>query len=215
MATVQTVTGDLLIRGSISVTGRATVSSGISRASLDTEEQRLYWIPFTRWRVWDAVATNLPGTAATDDLGFTAGAFGTGAPYLVSRDLNALGATTAYARAQIEIPPEYVGASGAGGTVTISAGMINAVASVSATVDVEAYKLGFNTNYSGTDLVTTTAQTINSTTFANLAFALSDAVSLENGDVLDIRITVAANSATASSHFAAIASTGLLFTIRG
>lgn len=202
------IDGDLTVTGSINASGSYT--GPISKSNLVQETLEAFPIPLTSLRVWDAFQTNIT-TAAADDLGLTAGAFGTGTPYVVSRDLNALGATTGYARTLFTLPPEYV--DGAAITIRFAAGMLSAVASVSATVDVEVYKVARTTLVSGSDLVTTSATSINSTTFAEYSFTVTP-TSRVAGDVLDIRIALSCNSATASSHFAAIAAIEVLLTIK-
>lgn len=207
MPTVTTINGDLSVTGSISCVGL----SGATRASLTQETSQVYPVELMNFRIWDAFQT-LITTAGTDDLGITAAAFGTGTPYIHSGDLNAAGSITRYARSMFTLPPEYV----AGGAVTIrfSAGMLTAVASVAATVDVEAYKSDRDTTIGGSDLVTTSATSINSTTHANYSFTVTPS-GLAPGDVLDLRIALICNSATASSHFATISNVEVLLTVKG
>lgn len=142
-------------------------------------------------RVWDAFQTNLPGTPAADDLGLIGGTFGTNAPSIQAGDLKAAGATTRYARFQVNLPPEYV----AGQTVTLrfAAGMITTIADTSATLDVECH-LSDEDNTVSADLCATGAQSINSTGFADKDFAITPAT-LSPGDVLDVRIAIAVNDA--------------------
>ena len=203
------IDGDLSVAGNLGVTG--VLTANISRGSLITETSQPIPIPLTSLRVWDAFATSL-GSAGNDDLGITAGTWGTGVPYIVSRDLNALGAVTGYARFLVQLPHEYV--AGQLVSLNVAAGMITAVASVSATVDFEVYKHGGSNLVSGSDLVTTSATSINSTTFTEYAFVVTP-TTLSPGNVLDVRMAIAANSATGSSHFAAVARIELLATCRG
>lgn len=200
---------DLTCKGSI--TARQGFSGPIARSTLTTDPLVAYCLPLTEFRIWDAFQTLLT-TAGTDDLGITAGAFGTGCPYIHAGEMNAAGAVTRYARTVFELPPEYV----AGGSIQINfaAGMLTSVASVSATVDVECYLTGRDCLKTGSDLVTTSATSINSVTFADKAFTVTP-TGLVAGDTLDIRVTIAANSATASSHFACIAAAEVLLDVRG
>lgn len=201
---------DVQIIGNLTVNGGTSLN--LARANLvPTSGEPYPLFPFD-FRVWDAFQTVLPSPAAADDLGITTGTWGTANPYLTSRDLNALGATTGYARTLFQLPPEYV-SSGAC-SVRFAAGMLTAVASVSATVDVEIFKMNRDTLVSGSDLVSTAAQSINSLTFANYSFTVTP-TSLAPGDLLDIRVAIAANSATGSSHFAVIAASELLLTVKG
>ncbi len=180
--------GGLLVKGNLQVTGSMPE---YQRDDLQQESVQPYPIPWEAWRVWDAFQTNLPGTAATDDLALVGGTFGTDAPSIESGNLASAGATTRYARATITIPPEYV----AGQTVQIvvNAGMVGAIADNAATVDVQAY-LSDGFGDVGADLVSEAAQSCNSLTAAELTFNL-DATSLAAGECLDIRLTVVVNDA--------------------
>lgn len=163
-------------------------------------------------RVWDAIHTNLPGTAATDDLALVGTTFGSTAPVITAGDCKALGATSRYARFMVELPECYE----AGETVTLSlsAGMVTTVASASCTVDVECYKIDKVTGI-GSDLCTTSATTINSLVFAAKVFTITPS-SLIAGDVLDIRLTITCNdAATATVVKPTIAGIDLLCDIRG
>lgn len=205
------ITENVQIAGSLSVGGQL---SGANRSSIDQETSKVFPIELMSFRIWDSVNTVLSNVATpgADDLAFFSGAFGTGLPYIRSQDCNAAGAFTGYARSMFTLPPEYD--PGAAASIRLAAGMLTSVASVSATVDVQAYKSGRNTLVSGTDLITTVAQSCNSLTFAEKEFVLTPA-GLAPGDVLDIRIAIIGNSATASAHHVAIAHVEALLTIRG
>lgn len=199
------------------VTGSITIKeSGISaqtRASiLKQEALAMFPVNFMDLRVWDAIQTNLPGTPATDDLGLIGTTFGSTAPRVTAGDCKALGATTRYARFMVQMPECYE----AGETVTLSlsAGMVTTVASVSCTVDVEAYEID-KIGGIGSDLCTTSATTINSLVFADKAFTITP-TTIAAGDVLDIRITIAVNDgATATAVTPTIAGIDLLCDIKG
>jgi hypothetical protein len=93
--------------------------------------------------------------------------------------------------------------------------MLTTVADTSATIDVEAYESAKTTLKTGSDLVTTAAQSINSLTFADKAFDLT-VTDLSPGDQLDIRFTVAVvDAATGTAVTAALASVELLLDIKG
>jgi hypothetical protein len=163
--------------------------------------------------VWDALATNLPGTSATDDLALTGGTFGTGTPSIQTSDLKNAGATTRYARCTVELPPEYV----AGETVTIRlhAGMITTAASASATADLEVYLSNREFLVDGSDLCATAAQSINNTTLADKDYTIT-ATSLAPGDILDIRLAIAvSDTATATAVIGCVGSCELLLDIKG
>lgn len=210
MAIVFSVNGDAQIQGNLTVTG--TLPS-YPRASLVQDNEAEFDIPFETWRVWDAYGTVIPGTSAADDLGLYAGTFGTGVPYVATYDVKNAGAVTLRSRFRAQLPPSYV----AGETVKVRfvGGMITTVASASATVDLEAYKTAKTNLITGSDLVTTSATTINSLTFANKDFVVTP-TALTAGDWLDCRVTVAVNdSATGTAVIAAIASASFLLDIKG
>lgn len=210
MSVANRVIGDLQVTGSISYGD--TLIPAVARTSLAQDDLKVYPVPFTSLRVHDALQTVLPGTSASDDLGLYGGTFGTSQPLVRTYDVKAAGAVTLYARTQIRLPAEYQ----AGETVQIrlGAGMVTTVAGVTATADVEAYRVGGD-NSLGSDLCATSAQSINSLTFANKSFTIT-ASTLGPGDVLDVRLTVAVNdAATATAVIAALASIDLLCDVKG
>lgn len=139
-------------------------------------------VPVQAWRVWDAFQTNLPGTAAADDLGVSTGAFGTAPPILVGVAANNA-SETQRARTLVQLPLNYV----PGGTVTIRVnGKVTVAATVSSTVDVEAYESG-----AGSDLVTTAAQALTASN-GDKDFTVTP-TGLVPGDWLDIRVTTVVN----------------------
>lgn len=212
MATVQNITGDVSISGSLRLGG--TLSPALVKANiLALAELQPFPIPLTDFRVWDAMQTVLPGTPATDDLGLVGGTFGTATPSIRTEDLKAAGATNKRARVLIQLPWEYV--AGQSVTLRFKAGMITTVSDTTATLDVEAYKLQDDPDDAiGADLVSTAATTINSLTFANIDFVVSP-TGLSPGDILDVRITVAvSDGASATAVIAALTSARLLCDVR-
>lgn len=208
MANATSLPGDLIVAGDIRLNGSLTPA--VAKANiLALAELQAFPIPLTDFRVWDAMQTLLPGTPATDDLGLVGGTFGTATPSVRTEDLKAAGATNKYARFLVQLPWEYV----AGETVKLrfKAGMITTVANTTATLDCEAYKLQDDPDDAiGSDLVTTSATTMNSTTFADIDFTITP-TSLSPGDILDVRITVAINDgATATAVIGGITSAKLL-----
>ena len=201
----------------LTVTGTITVpETGVSAQTRSTvlkqTDNAVFPIPLANLRVWDAYGTNLPATAATDDLGLVGGTFGTAPPLVQAGDCKALGATTRYARVQVIIPECYVAAETV--TINISAGMKTTVADTTCTVDVEAYRLDKISGISA-DLCATAATTINSLTFATKTFTIT-AASLSAGDVLDVRIAIACNdAATATAVTPTIAGLDLVCDIKG
>lgn len=209
MAIVNRVIGDLEVTGDVKVGGN---TSPVPRTNLVQNDLAIFPIPFTDFRVHDALQTALPGTSATDDLGLYGGTFGTSQPLIRTYDVKAVGATTLYARAQIRLPAEYVAAESV--TLKITGGMVTTVAGVTATVDVEAYKVGKD-NTLGSDICATAAQSINSLTHAAKSFVITPTL-LSPGDVLDVRIAVAVNdAATATAVIAALGGIDLLCDIKG
>jgi len=176
------------------------------------EQLAVFPIPWTWWRVHDAVQTNL-GTAASDDLGLIGGTFGTGVPSIQTGDLKAAGATTRYARCTIPMPVEYDAAADV--VLRFNAGMITTVSDTTSTIDVEAYLSDKAAAVDGADLITTSATTINSLTYANKDFTVTSS-SLEAGDLLDVRVAIAINDgATGTAVIGAIGAAYLLCDIRG
>lgn len=202
---------DIQVNGSLLIND--TGISAQSRASiLRQDPNAIFPISLTSLRVWDAFATNLPDTAATDDLALIGGTFATAPPTVSAGDLKDAGATTRYARFELRLPECY----DAGQTVTlsISAGMVTTVASVSCTIDAQIYKLNKITGISA-DLCATAAIDINSLVFGARAFAITPS-GLVAGDVFDVRIAIACNdSATATAVTPTIAAIDLLCDIRG
>lgn len=212
MANPVSIPGDIIVAGNIRLNG--TLSPAVAKANiLALAELQAYPIPLTDFRVWDAMQTLLPGTPSSDDLGLVGGTFGTATPSLRSEDLKTLGATNKRARVLVQLPWDYV--AGESVTLRFKAGMITTVAGTSATLDCEVFKLQDDPDDAiGSDLVSTSATTINSLVFANIDFALTP-TSLSPGDILDVRITAAVNDgASATAVIAGITSAKLLCDVR-
>jgi hypothetical protein len=214
MANPTTLPGDLIVAGNLRLNG--TLSPAVAKANiLALAELQPYPIKLTDFRIWDAMQTNLPGTPATPNLGLVGGTFGTATPSLRTEDLKAeaVNPTLNRARVLVQLPWDYV----AGQTVVLrfKAGMITTVSDTTATLDCEAYKLQASPpDAIGSDLVTTSATNINSTTFSDIDFTITP-TSLSPGDILDVRITTAVNDgATATAVIAGITSAKLLVDVR-
>ena len=202
---------DVRISGTLAIK-ETGVSAQTRLTILKQDALAIFPVNMMDLRVWDAIQTNLPGTAAADDLALIGTTFGTTAPVVSAGDCKALGATSRYARFMVELPECYE----AGETVTfsLSAGMVTTVASSSCTVDVECYRINKITGI-GSDLCTTSATTINSLVFAAKAFTITPS-GLTAGDVLDVRLTIACNdAATGTAVTPTIAGIDLLCDIRG
>lgn len=165
------------------------------------------------FRVHDDVRSFLPDEATADDLGLeTSLTYGTNVPAIDSGDLASAGATTRYARFLINLPPNYDD----GETVQIRVRTkFSTVADTSATVDMQAFKIGEAGAVSGSDLVSTAAQSNNSATAANYDFTITSA-SLVAGDQLDCRLALAiTDGATGSGVICYVESVKLLCDTRG
>ncbi len=206
-----TTLDEVRVTGSIAI--KDTGLAAQTRASiLKQDANAIFPVMLTSLRVWDAFATNLPGTAATDDLALIGGTFATAPPTISAGDLKNAGATTRYARFQMQLPECYDG----GETVTLSiyAGMATTIASTSCTVDVECYKIDKLTGI-GTDLCATAAITINSLVFAAKAFTITSS-GLVAGDVFDVRIAIAcSDTGTGTAVTPTIAAIDLVCDIKG
>jgi hypothetical protein len=210
MSTVQLVRGDLEVTGDVKYGG--ALVPGLARSNLDQDDLSPFPVPFTDFRVHDALQTVLPGTSASDDLGLYGGTFGTSQPLIRTYDVKAAGSLNLYARALVRLPAEYQAAETV--KLRLKAGMVTTVADTACTVDVEAYKVGKD-NSLGADICATSATTMNSLTFADKDFTIT-ASTLSPGDVLDVRVKIAVNdAATVTAVIAAIGGIDLLADIKG
>ena len=168
-------------------------------------------IPLTQARVWDAVQTNLPATPASDDLGIITGTWGTNPVRITAGDVKALGSTTRRLYLAIPIPSNYE--DGQTIQLRIRAKMETTVADNSCTIDAEAY-VGSD-GALGSDLVTTSATSMNSLSAANYDFTIN-ATGVDPGDLIEVRLSIASNdAATATAVTPAIYSVSLLCDTRG
>ena len=188
-----------------------TTNAAIARTKLAQDTLQPFTIPLTQFRTWDALAVNLPGSPAADDLGLDNATFGTGSPHLTTGDLGAAGATSRYARVHVPIPTEYD--DGATCNLVVHAGMLTAVADASCVVDVECYRSDEATGISA-DLCTTAATTCNSLTFADLSFSLTPSTFM-SGDTLDIRVTITCTDAATAVVEGVIGAAWLACDIKG
>ena len=174
-------------------------------------ETKTYPILMRDARVWDAPLSFLPTTSANDDLGFTAGTWGSSGNTIRTSDMKNLGSVTRYSRHLIALPPEYI--AGESVVLRVNCGMVTTVASTAATIDAEVYETSGATI--SADLCATAAQSMNSLTAANRNFTIT-ATNLAPGDILDIRLAVLVNdSATATAVIAVINSIDLVLSVRG
>ncbi|TFH57996.1 MAG: hypothetical protein E4G91_09880 [Candidatus Zixiibacteriota bacterium] len=143
-------------------------------------------VPFDSWRVWDAFTTNLPATPATDDLGLVGGTFATNSQSIQTVDAGGT-STTAYARASIEVPQDYV--AGQNFKIRFHAGCHTTVADATATLDLSVYKSDEERGISADLAAAAVANNIKSVTYADVDFVIT-ATSLNPGDILDVRISM-------------------------
>lgn len=200
--------GDVRVTGNLQVDGTLP---NYARSNLAQDPNAVFTVPWVDFRVWDALATNLPATGANDDLGLYGGTFGSASPKLSTGDVKAAGCTR-YARCQFQLPAEY----DAGQSVTLRchAGMTTTVADTSASLDVECYKSDTEAGV-GSDICATAAQSINSLTDADKDFTITP-TGLTAGDVLDIRLTITVvDAATGTAVIADIGAVEMLVDIKG
>jgi hypothetical protein len=170
-----------------------------------------YVVPIEAFKTWDAVASNLPASAASDDLGLVTGTWLTNSVRITAGDCKNLGATTRRAYFSIPIPPNYD--DGETIQVRIRAAMETTLASTACTVDLEAVVASSGTPTA--DLVTTAAQSMNSLTAANFDFTIT-AASVDPGQLLECRLSISCNdTATATAVVPAIYKVSLLADTRG
>jgi hypothetical protein len=165
-------------------------------------------IPLTQFRVWDALQTNLPGTAADDDLGLVTGTFGTGAPYLRTVDFKASTAL-AYGRTQITVPPHYI--AGAPITLEIDAGMLTTISDSGGSVLVNAAV--YRAAAPSVNICATAAQGANSLTVATKTFTITS-TNITPGELLDVRISHGGEDAATATAVIGII-TGVRFKFAG
>lgn len=213
MSSTTSFPGPIIVPGSISGS-ELTTSTRVNRVSLYEELQKAYLLPLADARIHDAFQTII-GTPGSDDLGITTPAFGTGCPYISTGDVKNTSGTR-YCRWQYELPPEFLaGSLGGVAQLQVAAGMVTTVSSGACDVDFQAYINGRTTLVSGSDLVTTSAQSIKNLVFANKVFDLTS-TNLSPGTILDIRASITwVDVATGTDVIGAIAAPELLLSIKG
>ena len=190
------------------LTSPATTIATFARSTFTQDDLQEYALPPEAWRTWDALATNLPGTAAADDLALVTGTAGTDAPKIQSGDA---GGTTVTQKAGINytVPIEYVD----GQTITLRANTaMQVVSDTTATIDFSVYRQAAPT----VDLCATAAQSINSATPADKDFTITP-TNVVAGDILNIVMTVAITDAgdAAPNIQALIHKTSMLLDVKG
>ena len=186
-------------------------NASISPSKLGQKVLAEFVVPAEAFKTWDAVASNLPASAASDDLGLVTGTWLTNPVRITAGDCKNLGATTRRAYFSIPIPDNYD--DGETIQVRIRAAMETTVASTSCTVDLEAV-VGAS-GVASADLVSTAAQSMNSLTPANFDFSITPS-SVDPGQLLECRLSIACNdTATGTAVTPAIYKISLLADTRG
>jgi len=210
--------GTALHTGTFNLKGTAatnqTLSLSATSTDLDIASGTCIGVDFTGTltTATGCITITLSPAVSPDDLRLVGGTFATNTPSIQTPDLHAGGSSTRYCRFQFQLPPEYQ--AGESVQVRLHSGMLTHVADTTATVAIEAY-LSDRERGPGSNLCPTAAQNINSLTLADQTFVIT-ATSLEPGDVLDIRLTIAINDAAGGSAVVGcIGEVAMLLGIRG
>ncbi len=207
--------GTALHSSTINLKGSAATNQVLTLAAdVDIPSGTCIGIDFTGTMTTAAgtVTITLAPAASPDDLQLTLGAFGTLPTYIGTGDVKAAGATTKYARVLLQVPLDFE----ANQTLTLraTAGMKTTIADGSATIDFECWRNDVDGTLGAGEMVTTSAQSINSVTAATKDFII-DPATLVAGDVLDVRVTIAVtDTATVTAVIGALWSLELLADLR-
>ena len=183
----------------------------IERDKLEQEALTPYTIDLTRCRVHDALHTNLPATAANDDMALITGTPGTNAPTLQGVDFGGT-STDEKCAFVFTLPPEY----DPGETITlrVRGAMLTTISDGTATVDVEAWPIDGDGDVDA-DICATAAQSINSLTPADKDFTLTP-TGLAPGDQLIVRLSFGgSDTGNAGVMIPEISRVQMLLDIRG
>ena len=205
--------GDVRIQGNLALVGDdSKITTPILRDWLAQEPLVRFPIRLTDFRTHDTLQP-LANSASGNNLAIVGGTYGTDGVNLSAGDVHAAGVVTRRARAVVPLPAEYVG--GQQINVKVAGATKTNAADTYCTVAVEAWKINRDSLVTGSQLVTTSAAAINSTTFAEKTFVLNSA-SLQPGDLLDIRVTIAVDDGAGGAAVTpTIASVDLLLNIKG
>lgn len=164
----------------------------VDRAGLVQDDLSVYELDLLKdMRV--AAGAALPASPDSTTLGISAGSFGTNSPMLESSSTNNT-SDSEFARGSFKLPVEYV----AGQTITLRMrARVTATRDTSATLDAILYK-GDEEGGIGSDLITPGAQSINSTSFADIDFVV-DPSGLVAGDTLDFEVTLITDDGSGGS----------------
>lgn len=154
----------------------------IARSAMQQDDLQPYAISLGDLKTWDDYSTNLPGTAATDDLAVIEGSLGTDAKVVNSEDAKAA-TKLQYASFMWPVPVEYV--DGETLNLVITAGMKTTISDDTAVVDAQVYRQAAPT----ADINSTAEQSINNITAAAKTFVMT-VTDIVAGDLLEVRVTI-------------------------
>ena len=212
MANPTTLPGDLIVPGNARIGG--IVSPGLARSSILAQaDLQPFNIPWSLWRTFDATGTPIPSAAATDDLGLVPGTHGTTHTSIQAGDIGAA-TSTRYARALIPLPWEYVAAQSV--TLRFYAGMLTAVCDDHCTLDIAVYHTDGDTTLhaDGNIAPAPSPNNMNSLSFVNVDFALSNTTNLSPGTELDVLLEIDYQDAATAISIPVIGKCQLLCDVR-
>ena len=184
MANPTTFPGDVVCVGDLRLTGNVTPLKNKSAVLANDSKEKV--VPFSDFRIWDDNDALLPETPATDDLGLVGGTFATNSRSIQTVDFGGTN-TTAYARADVVIPQDYV--AGQSFKLRFHAGMHTTVADTTMTLDLSVYRSDEERGISADLAAAAVANNIKSVTYVDVDFIIT-ATTLEPGDILDVRISM-------------------------
>ena len=189
MAEPTRIPGDMIVRGKITANEVEPTNTKFPRSDLSQEVLVEYPLDLTSAKVHDNLVSLLnqsPGT--TDDLGLFGDTFATDTPYLETGDLGGQNGVTQYARFQVVVPAEYDDGEDIQFRIRAEMSSANA-ADTSATIDIEAFDRDREGSVSGSDLIATSGQDMNSTSWADFTFTV-DSANVSPGTLMDVRVSI-------------------------
>ncbi len=187
MANPTEIPGDLIIPGSIKLTGAITPTQ-TRTAILSQSDLQVFNVPWTSWRKFETgeMGSPLPGAATSDDLGLVGGTHATGHPSIQAGDIQGTN-TARKARVVIAMPWNYVSAQTA--TLRFYAACLTNAADTTCTLDIIA-RIMDGDNTVGADVASAAgANNIKTTVFANVDFTLTP-TNLSAGTELDVLLSI-------------------------
>ena len=192
------------------ITGaKVAAAAAIARTKLAQEALVPFRIPLVQFRVFDAFQTNLPGTAANDDMALISGTHATAAPMLEGKVATGSATETNKARVTFQLPAEYDD----GQTITLRLHCRTSGGQGEGTKTIDAIVV--SNDEDGTvsgDIVTTSVITVNDT-FTDRDFTITP-TGLASGEELDILLISVIQDAGVDGKFQC-AFVELLLDIRG